>query len=272
MVSEIFSEIKNFGWPQPFRRGKFYFHASFSTAKSSLMTFDGLPPSRKQPHRVRKRGTLNIDEDRLRARYDAAVIGKRRGPALFGPIDLSSATGDPLAEQNPALTARLYGLSIASRPNVALRRISAKIFGDPLSSLADMAIWFQEHRGWSALRSAGEAAALAAERGTWIGNQAPISFDRAVELIRKAVGRAHVLGPLRAQPQAWTGDRLFVLPAPGRLVPIPAPAPPRTRLPQEGGWVKDDSYWRRCVRSGDVLLKDRSNENHPTIDETVAIV
>ncbi len=228
--------------------------------------------SRKQPHRVRKRGTLSMDEDRLRARYDAAIMGKRRGPALYGPTTLSSATGDPLAEQNPELAAKLYGFTGISRPNVALRRISAKIYGDPLSSLADMAIWFQRQRGWSALRSAGEAAALAAERGTWIGNKVPISFDRAVELIRKAVGRVHARDPLRSPPQGWTGERLFVVPAPGCTIPIPAPAPPRTRLPQEGGWVRDDSYWRRLVRSGDVLLKDRSKENHPTIDETLTVV
>lgn len=235
------------------------------------MTVSGLPPSKKQPQRKRKRGTLSTDEDRLRACYDAAVMGKRRGPALFGPTTLLSATGDPLAEQNPTMAAKLYGLSGASRPNVALRRISAKVYGDQLTSLADMAIWFQRQRGWSALRSAGEAAVLAAERGTWIGNKAPISFDRAVELIRKAVGRVHARDPLRSPPQGWTGDRLFVTPAPGCLIPIPAPAPPRTRLPQEGGWVKDDSYWRRLVRSGDVLLKDRSTENHPTIDESLAV-
>ena len=220
-------------------------------------------------YRARRRGALVQDEDRLRARYDTAVMGKRRSPAWVEPADLFNATGDPLAEQDPVLAARVYGLSDAARPNVALRRIHADMFGDSLSGLADMAIWFQEHRGWSALRSAGEAVALAAERGTWIGNKAPVSFDRAVELIRKAVGRAHALGRLRYQPQGWTGRRLFVVPVPDRLVTVPAPAPPRTRLPKEGGWVKDDSYWRRCIRSGDVSLTATSTENHPTVDEVV---
>jgi hypothetical protein len=107
-------------------------------------------------YRARRRGALVQDEDRLRARYDTAVMGKRRSPAWVEPADLLNATGDPLAEQDPILAARVYGLSNAARPNVALRRIRADMFGDSLSSLADMAIWFQEHRGWSALRSAGE--------------------------------------------------------------------------------------------------------------------
>jgi len=235
------------------------------------MTYSDSKSHKTKPQRARKRGTLIADQDRLRIRYDTAVIGKRRGPKWQDPTTLFDATGDPLVLQNPVLAAELYGLSTALRPNVTLRHVRAKTFGDSFSSLVDMAIWFQEHRRWSALRSAGEAAVLAAERGTWIGNKVPVSFDRAVELIRKGVGRARSLGHLRYQPHAWSGDCLFVVPVPGRLIRIPAPAPPRSSLPEDGAWVKDDSFWRRCIRSGDVLLKSRSAEKHPTIDEKLRV-
>ena len=189
-------------------------------------------------YRARRRGSLAMDEAKLRARYDAAVRGKRRGPAWRQPENLFAATGDPLAEQDPVLAAHLYGLAEAPRPAVALRRIRSEAFGDTLSSLTDMAIWYQDNRRWSVLRSAGEAAALAAERGSWIGVKAPVSFDRAVELIRKSVGRARALGRLRYLPPGWTGGHIFVVPVPGLLVPMPAPLPPRSRLPAEGAWVK----------------------------------
>ena len=226
-----------------------------------------LPPQRF--HRRRKRGELAKEEDKLRACYDVAVAGRRRGSTWIELLDLFNATGDPLARQNPDLAARTYGLSSSARPNVTLRRIRAQTFGDPLSCLVDMAIWFHERHGWSVLHSAGEAVALAAIRGTWLGNKAPMSFDRAVELTRKAVGHARTLGRLRYQPHGWTGHYLFVTPAPDRLVTVPAPAPPRTRLPLQGSWVKDDAYWRHCIQSGDVLLKTTSIENHPTVDEVV---
>jgi hypothetical protein len=56
------------------------------------------------------------DEAKLRARYDTAVMGKRRGPAWLDPENLFSATGDPLAEQDHDLAARVYGLIDAARP------------------------------------------------------------------------------------------------------------------------------------------------------------
>ncbi len=223
-------------------------------------------------YKPRKRGTRVKDEDKLRARYEAATVNKRRSPAWREPKNIFDATGDPLAKQDPELAAGVYGLTNAPRVNVALRRIRGRTFGDSLSGLTDMAIWFQEHRGWSVLRSAGEAVALAAERGTLIGVRVPVSFDRAVELVRKAVGRAHVLGRLRYEPRGWTGRYMFVVPASGLLVSMPAPLPPRTRLPVEGAWVKDDSFWRRRLRDHDVMLKSGQEENHPTIEPAVAAI
>ena len=126
-----------------------------------------------------------------------------------------------------------------------------------------MAIWFQDARQWSALRAAGEAIALAAERNTWIGVRVPVSFDRALELVRKSVGRVRKLGRLRYVPEGWTGRYLFVMPAPHVMLRMPAPYPVRTNLPLEGALMRDDSFWRRRLRDGDVILL-YEEENDPT--------
>ena len=220
-------------------------------------------------HKARKYRTPVRSEAKLRALYDAAVMGKRRGITWLEPADLFAATGDPLAEQNYPLAAHIYGVTLATRPVVTLRRIQAETFGDALTSLTDLAIWFQDHKGWSAIRSSREAAVLAGERGTWIGVKAPVSFERAVDLVRKSVGKARALGRPRYQPVGRTGQQMFVVPAPDRLVAMPAPLPPRTYLSSDGTWVQDDAYWRRRLRDQDVLLKARSGESHPTIPSVV---
>jgi hypothetical protein len=206
-------------------------------------------------YRQRRRGTFERDTAQLLGRYNDATRGKRRSRALgHAPNDLLfEASGDPIALQDPEAAARLYGFAGAPRPLSVLRRIRAETFGDELSGLTDLAIWFQNHRGWSALRSAGEAVALAAEQGTWVGIRAPVSFGHVVEAVRKSVAKAKRLGPSRYQPQGWTGTMLFVRPAVGRLVSLPA-SPPRTRLPAEVMLVRDDAYWRRRVRDGDAIL------------------
>ncbi len=205
--------------------------------------------------KARKPLTRLKDEDRLRARYDRAVKGKRRQETHVTPADLLHATWDPLVGQDSALAHQVYGLTDAARPSIHLRRIRARHFGDALDSVTDIAIWFQDRRGWSALRAAGEAVALAGERGTWLGIRAPVSFDRAVELTRKSVGRVKGLGRLRYVPDGWTGTYLYVVPAPGLLVTMPAPSPPRTRLPVEGALVRNDSYWRRYLRDGGIQVR-----------------
>ena len=210
----------------------------------------------------RAQGTRIRDEDTLRARYDAAVFGKHREERWITPNSLADATGDQLAVDDAELAARVYGLAGAPRPMVKLRSIHADTWGDELSSVTDMAIWFQDARRWSTLRAAGEAIALAAERNHWIGVRVPVSFDRALELVRKSVGQARKLGRLRYVPRGWTGRYLFVIPAPDMVVRMPAPYPVRTNLPLEGALMRDDSFWRRCLRDGDVIpLYD---EDHPT--------
>jgi hypothetical protein len=206
----------------------------------------------QRSYRQRKRGTRWPDTDRLSLRYKRAQ-SKRRTPKQ-GPIGgLFEATGDPLVRADHALAARAYGFERAARPSARLRQIRAEIFGNELSQLADLAIWFQKCRRWSALRAAGEAVALGAERGVWLGVHAPASFEYAVERVRKAVARAQRLDHRRHEPRGWTGAMMFVRPLPGRLISLPA-EPPRTRLPAEGMWVRDDSYWRRLIQDGDVIV------------------
>lgn len=211
----------------------------------------------------RKQGTRVRDEDKLCARYEAAVLGKYREERWVTPHSLADATGDQLAEDDAELAAHAYGLAGAPRPAVKLRSIYSEMFGDELSGITDMAIWFQDAQRWSALRAAGEAIALSAERNHWIGVRAPVSFDRALELVRKSVGRVRKLGRLRYVPAGWTGRYLFVMPAPGMVVRMPAPYPIRTNLPLEGTLMRDDAFWRRCIRDGDVILL-YEDEKHPT--------
>jgi hypothetical protein len=215
-------------------------------------------------YRQRRRGTSAQDTDQLRRRYEAATRGKRRILRAAIEDGLFEATGDPLVLRDRDLAAKIYGLEGAARPAVQLRRIQARTFGDALSSLADLALWYQDHRRWSALRSAGEAVALAAERGTWLGAHAPASFDHAVERVRKAAAEARRLGRMRFIPTAWTGAMLFVQPQPDRVITLPAPSLPRTRLAPEGMWVRDDSYWRRIIRDGDVVVIEAEKITQPS--------
>lgn len=214
--------------------------------------------------RQRRRGTLASDTDKLRDRYVAATRGKRRIEQSFDGDPLFEVTGDPLVLRDRDLAAKVYGLEGAARPGVQLRRIKAQSFGDELDGLATMALWYEDHRQWSALRSAGEAVALAAERGTWLGAHAPASFDHAVERVRKSASVARRLGRRRYVPGAWTGAMFFVRPTSGRLVSLPAPAAPRVRLSLEGMWVRDDSYWRRRIRDGDVEVVDAEKITQPS--------
>jgi len=214
--------------------------------------------------RQRRRGTLASDTDKLRDRYEAATRGQRRIQQSSDGDPLFLATGDPLVLRDRELAAKVYGLEGAARPGVQLRRIKAQSFGDELDSLADMALWYENNRRWSALRSAGEAIALAAERGTWLGAHAPASFDHAAERVRKAASAARRLGRLRYLPGAWTGAMFIVRPISGRLVSLPAPAAPRVRLPLEGMWVRDDSYWRRLIRDKEVEVVGAEKITQPS--------
>lgn len=214
--------------------------------------------------RQRRRGFLTAETDKLRRRYEAATRGKRREREMTDLDPLFAATGDPLVLRDRDLAAKIYGLAGTARPAVQLRRIKAQAFGSELDSLADMALFYEDHRRWSTLRSAAEAVTLSAERGTWLGAHAPASFDHAVDRVRRAASRARRLGRLRYVPTAWTGVMVFVRPGPGLVVSLPAPAPPRTRLPPEGMWVRDDSYWRRLIRDGDVEAVEDKKITQPS--------
>lgn len=195
-------------------------------------------------------GSGPSDTDRLRRLYDSHTRGKRRVFKPHGIDPLLAATGDPLVEQDRDLAARVYGLAGAPRPAVRLRHIEAAVFGDALSSIADMAAWFLERWRWSALRAAAEAVVLAAERGTWIGAHAPVSFDKAVEVVRKEVGLVQRRGASRPEPGGWTGEYRCLVPAEGMRIRMPEAN--NEVLPAAGALVRDDAYWRRRIADGDV--------------------
>jgi hypothetical protein len=210
----------------------------------------------------RRRGTRIPDQDRLHQIYDAATRGKQTGKAQSWSLDpLFDATGDPLVEQDRDLAAKVYGLANAPRPTVSLRRIRAKMFGESLDSLTDIAIFFMEHRRWSILRASAEAVTLAAKRGAWLGPKSPVSYSQAVDLVRKSVSAFRKSGALRYAPQGSTGRMLFVIPATDLKIPLPLR--PREFLSAKGDYVSDDAYWRRLLRDGDVLLTSAPQEKKP---------
>lgn len=213
----------------------------------------------KRDFRQRRRGTLASDTEELRRRYDQATAGKRRPPDRADTDPLYLATGDPLVFENRAAASAAYGLSASPRPASKLRRIAAECWGDDLDALTQMSRFYQE-LGRSALRAAGEAVALGAERGCWIGLRAPVSFEHAVEVVRKSLRRAAAARPSDRNPPGWTGTYLTVRPKEGLSFPVPG-KPPGAHLPQEGGIVRDDSYWRRCIADGDVTLCPGSEIN-----------
>jgi len=214
--------------------------------------------------RQRRRGTLATETDKLRHRYAAATRSQQRCLETTDLDPLFAATADPLVLRDRDLAEKVHGLDGATRPAVHLRRLKAQSFGGELDHLVDMALFYEDHRRWSTLRSAAEAVTLAAERGTWLGAHVPASFDHAVEQVRKAASRARRLGRLRYVPTAWTGAMVFVRPGAGLVVSLPPPAQPRTRLPLEGLWVRDDSYWRRLIRDGDVEVVEGEKITQPS--------
>lgn len=200
----------------------------------------------------RKRGTLERDRDNLRWRYDNATRGRQtianKNVVARDEDPLFNATGDPLVKTDPLLAASVYGLTGAARPRIALRRIAGRVWGNSLTSVIDMAVWFARFRGWSALRSAGEAVALAAERGVWIGAKAPVSFDKAVDLVRRGI-RQKKDGP--AALVGATGRQIYV--KPGADLTVRRPTPPYQPIPVEGAFVPDCLYWRRRIACGDAI-------------------
>jgi hypothetical protein len=212
-------------------------------------------PKVRRTFRQRRRGSLVHSSDQLKQRYDDATKGCRsvtRGEDALDP--LYRATGDPLVLASPALARRVYGMDTAKRPNVVLRHIHARSWGSNLDSVVSMARQFQRLRGWSALRAAGEAVALAAERKCWIGIGAPVSFDHAVDLVRKGILRSVRTNRDLGDPLGWTGKYCFVKSASGCLVS--RPDRPRAWIAEEGERVRDDAYWRRLLADGDVIESD----------------
>lgn len=208
-------------------------------------------PAGKRAYRQRRRGSLAQATEALRARYDHATAGRRRQFERTGLDPLFAATGDPLVLEDRARAMQVYGPLDAKRPSVVLRKVHAESWGDDLDSLVSMGSHYQA-RGRSALHAAGEAVALGAERGAWLGLHAAVSFDHAVERVRKALLRERHDRLAPPHPPGWTGAYMEVRPAPGILVHLLA-APPRTVMPEGGALVRDDSFWRRRLQDGDVI-------------------
>jgi hypothetical protein len=160
---------------------------------------------------------------------------------------LLAETGDALALKEPDLAVQAYGLTNATRPGAAMRRVRRAVWGDSLDAVADLALAYQKMRpGWSKCRAAEEAVALAAKNGTWIGVYGPVSFEEAVDAVYR-----EMLAQREKPVPGDTGRMIFVRPASDALK---LPYPYSTQLlSEEGAWVPDTSYWRRRVADGSVV-------------------
>ena len=161
---------------------------------------------------------------------------------------LHEEIGDPLALEDPGLALSAYDLDDAPRPLAAMRRVRGDVWGDSLDAIAGLAVAYAQLRpGWSKPRVAEEAVALAAERGTWLGVSAPVSFGKAVDAVYR-----EMLTPRRHDDPGDTGRTVFVMPAaPSLRLPYPDS---RQMLPPDGAVVPDTSYWRRRLADGSVVL------------------
>jgi len=194
---------------------------------------------------------------------------------------LFEATGDPLALTEPDLAAQVYGLTEASRPSVALRKLRAAIFMNSTIPGLGLGLWLMERRGYSARRAAQEAVVLAAERGhfqthaptaaeeerlRWpiirderrlksvieaggYGGAAMVApFDTAVQRLQEAI-----IFYSRRQSDAQIGDtgrRLLVRIPDGITLRDPMTL---ERLPPGEHDVPDILYWRKRIAEGDAL-------------------
>lgn len=202
--------------------------------------------------RRRRRGTLTSDMDALRKRYEVATRGQRRKPvAVKDP--LYAATGDPLVLKDRSTAEKVYKVAGAKRPHVAIRKLAETVYGGALYGVVGIADFFITHRRWSALKAAAEAVALAAERGTWIGVHAPVSFEKAIDVVRREVASRRRTAERPYDNLGWTGQNIFVVPAPEARLRMPSN--PEEILPDQGALVPDNAFWRRRVKDGDVFLK-----------------
>ena len=207
-----------------------------------------------------KRGPRGLAPKRFReleALYDLARPNFPRDRHLPVCRDIMSATGDPLAYSDPELARHLYGIEAASRPQKHLERLGRLTWGDSIDSAIMMMGFFKDRRQLTDIMAAAETVTLLAQRRTFIGVRAPVSFAEAVDTTRKAFATRH----RRARaPEGWTGAWLWVLPLPGGRVRDPEDL---SILEASGSWVKDTLFWRKCVEHKDVDLLART-ENTPT--------
>lgn len=172
---------------------------------------------------------------------------------------LYEATGDPLVLKDRPEAEKVYKVAGAKRPHVAIRKLAETVYGGALSGVVGIADFFITHRGWSALKAAAEAVALAAERGTWVGVHAPVSFEKAIDVVRREVVLRRRSSDRSYDNLGWTGGNIFVVPAPGARLRMPSN--PEEILPDQGGLVPDSAFWRRRVKDGDVFLKDEEKKD-----------
>jgi len=192
------------------------------------------------------------EADELRACYEEATRGMANHIASvqdLTPDGVFRATGDPLARSEPDLALRAYDILKSKRPNVALRQAEAAIYGDALASIVDLARSIRNApRTKSALQAAQKAVALAAKNGLWIGVSAPVSFDEAVDKVRREISTKTADALV-----GDTGRKLFAIPRCGLRLPMPEQG--GMILPPKGQVVPDTLYWRRRVADGDVTAQ-----------------
>lgn len=175
--------------------------------------------------------------------------------------DLYAATGDPLARDNPNIAKDTYGIETAPRPSRRLSEIRSLAFGDELDAILNY-VETLNHNIAALDRNKSEnipsttreliadAVATFAERGTFIGGKAPVSFSRAIRAAFDHLAKRKDREDRRAQ-LGDTGRKLQVRPAvAGSIILDPITG---EKLPAEGASVPDNAFWRRRIDQGDVL-------------------
>ena len=198
----------------------------------------------------------------LEGLYEKARRG-RRIETPSRPSTVAEATGDPLAQEDAALSEAVWELSGVARPAVHLRRLRHQLFGDTTDAAIALIEHFKRGRSITDTLAAAEAVVLMAQRRAFIGASSPVSFKEATDRARKAWSKRRLREPF----VGWTGRWLFVRPKVGLRLRLPEDL--SQFLPAEGRWVKDCLFWRRRVDQGDVTLERRREDSPTNVDRRV---
>lgn len=200
--------------------------------------------------------------DRCARRYDEAQ--RREAERSFigrQEQTLYTATGDPLARDNEAKAREVYELDKAKRPSRYLAEIHLLTWGGTLESVVDFADAFGRNIGapdrgksenlpCTRRELIADAIATLAERGTFIGGLAPVSFSTAIRATFAFIKERANIDRRRAA-LGDTGQTIKVRPPfDGAVVFDPATW---RQIPAEGAIVPDNAFWRRLIDEGSVI-------------------